>query len=274
MFNGMLGSNKNPNQNRYIRLIALSAAQIFFTLPVTVFSLYFNAHYLTVHPWISWDDTHSNYYVVNQIPSFMWRANPISQTLLELNRWTIVIAAFLFFAFFGFAEEARRNYRKAYSFASSSLRLPDFGKSRGNTCPPYTPSRSNGQGIKKGMATILSFKGGFSALGSRSKSETTTERKDSFVVSEYRLTSNASIFGGIDNAPKAFDDLPGDDDSQLAPAPASQNAVRVMPAASNLPVPPPPIARVSVRSLPPGLYPAFPHSPTDSDLYLDPHETV
>jgi hypothetical protein len=45
-------------------------------------------------------------------------------------------------------------------------------------------------------------------------------------------------------------------------------------AVTNFPAPPPPIARVSVRSLPPGLYPAFPHSPTSSDLYLDPTDAV
>jgi len=279
MFNGMLGSNKNANQNRYIRLIALSASQILTTLPVALFSLYANAHYLTVHPWISWEDTHSNYSFVGQVPSFMWRANSVSQALLELNRWTVVVAAFFFFAFFGFAEEARRHYRKAYSFASSSLlRLPDLRKSKGSgSFPPYTPSSSFGHGFKKGMTTLSSFKDGFSALGSRSKSEiTTTERKDSFLVSEYRLTSSASIFEGVDNQPKALEISPGDDVSQLAPAPAhvSRSAIEALAAVSNFPVPPPPIARVSVRSLPPGLYPAFPHSPTASDLYPDPSESV
>ena len=128
MVNGMLGSNKNPNQSRYIRLIVLSASQIITSLPLSLFNLYANAFYLPVHPWISWDDTHANYSHVNQFPSVMWRAGPTSGPLLELNRWIIVIAALLFFAFFGFAEEARRHYRKAYSFATSSLRLSDSRK--------------------------------------------------------------------------------------------------------------------------------------------------
>jgi len=283
MLNGMLGSIKNPNQNRYIRLIALSASQILTTLPVSLFSLYANAYLLPVHPWISWDDTHSGYSVVNQIPSVVWRADLTSGLLPELNRWIIVIAAFFFFGFFGFAEEARRHYRKAYSFATSSLRLPDLRKSRGassSPSPPYTPSSSFGHFFKRGMTAFSSFKDDFSALGSRTStnSETTTERKDSFLVSEYRLTSSDSIFEGVDNSPaKALEiSHPGDDDSQLAPAPApvSRSAIEALAAVSNFPVPPPPIARVSVRSLPPGLYPAFPHSPTASDLYLDPAEAV
>jgi len=297
MFNGMLGSNKNSNQSRYNRLIALSASQIFTTLPVSLFGLYLDTHILTVNPWISWDNTHSDYSFVGQYPSIMWRADPVSGVIFELQRWIPVLAAFLFFVFFGFAEEARKHYRKAYSFASSSLHLPDFSsssKSKASTSssPPYTPSSSFGfgQSFKRGIATFSSsfkFKDGFSSLGSGnsnlSKSEITTtttrtERKDSFLVSEYRLTSSSSIFEGVDNPPKALKILPGDDDSQLAPAPApapaSRSAIEALSAVSNFPAPPPPIARVPVRSLPPGLYPSFPHSPTSSDLYLDPSDSV
>lgn len=277
MFNGMLGSNKSPNQNRYNRLIALSAIQIVTFLPVAIFGLYVNTHYLTVHPWISWDDTHSDYSFVGQIPSFVWRADPVLQAVTELNRWIIVISAFSFFAFFGFAEEARRNYRKAYSFATSSLlsRLPDSRKSGGGNT--FTPSSSFGQGFK-----FSAFKSGFSSIGS-SKFETTTitaERKDSFSVFEHRLTSSASIFEGVVNPPKAVEFLSGNDDSQLAPTPApvpatvSRSAIEALAAVTSFPAPPPPIARVSVHSFPPGLYPAFPHSPTSSDLYLDPTDAV
>ena len=283
MFNGMLGSNKNPNQNRYNRLIALSASQIIMGLPVAFFSLYVNVHHLTVNPWISWDNTHSDYSFVGEVPSSMWRADPVVQAVAELtDRWIVVVSAFAFFAFFGFAEEARRNYRKAYSFATSTLRMPDFRKSGNSSSQPCTPSSSFGHSFK-----FSAFKNSFSSLGSttHSKSETitnstTAERKDSFLVSEYRLTSSSSIFEGVGgNAPKALEILPGDDNSQLTPTPApapapaavSRSALEALAAVTNFPAPPPPIARVSIRSLPPGL---FPHSPTASDLYLDPSETA
>jgi pheromone a factor receptor len=280
MFNGLPGSNQNPNQSRYNRLIALSAVEILGSLPVSLYTLYANAYYIPVQPWISWENTHYHYFAVDQVSSAEWHADATSGAMLEVNRWIPVIAAFLFFLFFGFAEEARRHYRKAYSHASSSLRLPALrtGKSGASgSSPPYTPSSSFGHSFKRGMATFSSFKDGFSTLGSsRSKSETTiTERKDSFLVSEYRLTSNSSIFEGVDNPEKALEiSPPGDDDSKLAPAPASRSAIEALAAVSNLPVPPPPIARVSICSLPPGLYPAFPHSPTSSDLYFDPAEAV
>lgn len=41
--------------------------------------------------------------------------------MLELSRWIIVVCGLLFFAFFGFAQEARTNYRKAYLTIVGSL---------------------------------------------------------------------------------------------------------------------------------------------------------
>ncbi|KAF8486997.1 STE3-domain-containing protein [Russula ochroleuca] len=259
MFSRMPGSNKSPNQNRYFRLIALSAAQISCSLPLSIFSIYSNAHYQTIYPWISWENTHFHYSFVGQFPSVLWRSSSVVQLMLELTRWNIVLSAFLFFAFFGFAEEARKHYRIAYSFANRSLHLPDLGRSKANSSPPYTPSSSFGHSFKKGLVTF----------GSRSTSETITERKDSLLTSEYRLTSDSSIFEGIDNPPNAFQDLPGEDDSQLVPA--SQSAVEV----SGLPVPPPPIASVPPRIFPPHrLDSPLPHRPTSSNLYRDPSENV
>lgn len=289
MFSGILGSaNKNPNQNRYNRLIGLTAFQILLSLPAIIFILYVDSQVLTVHPWISWEDTHFDYSFVGQIPSFEWRADPVLQAVAEFDRWLPVVCAFSFFAFFGFAEEARRNYSKAYSFATSSLHIPNFRKSGGtisnssSRSPAFTPSSSFGNSFK-----FSAFKSGFSAFSSNRgyKSEitittTTAERKDSFLVSQYRLTSSDSIFEGIVNPPKAFELSPGDDDSQLAHTPApppvavSRSAIEALAAVTRFPAPPPPIARVSVRSLPPGLYPEFPHSPTTSDLHVDPSERV
>ncbi|KAI0276044.1 pheromone A receptor-domain-containing protein [Russula aff. rugulosa BPL654] len=289
MFSGILGSaNKNPNQNRYNRLIGLTASQILLSLPAIIFALYVDSQVLTVHPWISWENTHFDYSFVGQIPSFEWRADPVLQTVAELDRWLPVVCAFSFFAFFGFAEEARRNYSKAYSFATSSLHIPNFRKSgvtnsnNSSRSPPFTPSSSFGNSFK-----FSAFKSGFSAFSSNRGYEseitittTTAERKDSFLVSQYRLTSSDSIFEGIVNPPKAFELSPSDDDSQLAHTPApppvavSRSAIEALAAVTRFPAPPPPIARVSVRSLPPGLYPEFPHSPTASDLHVDPSENV
>jgi pheromone a factor receptor len=268
MFSGMLGSNKNPNHNRYIRLIALSATQISYSLPASLYILYFDAHVLTLFPWISWENTHFNYSRVDQIPSIIWRSSP-TQTIIEVLRWNTVLSAFLFFAYFGFAEEAQKHYRIVYSFASSSLRLPDLRKSGASSSPPYTPSSSFGGGFKKGVVSFFSSKDSFSTLESRGKFENVTERKDSFLVSEYRLTSSASIFEGVDHTAKVLALLPDEDDFKLAPN--SQSAVGALPVS----IPPPPIAHVSVRIVPLNrLNSPLPHRPTSSDLYRDASKKV
>jgi hypothetical protein len=257
LFNGLSsGSNRNPNQSRYNRLIALSAFQILCTLPITLFEIYLNAHSITVYPWISWENTHYNYSFVGQFPSFVWRASSTSTFMVELTRWYPVVSAILFFGFFGFAEEARKHYHLAYLFASRSLGLPDFGKSKTNSSPNHTPFSSFGPVFKKDVLTLFSFNNGFSGLGSRGKSETITERKASSLVAEYRLTSSGSIFGGVDHPPKALEAW-SDDDNFPPPG---------------LPVTPPPIAhaRVPLHRLDSPL----PHRPTSSNLNLDSSEKV
>jgi len=270
----MLGSNKSVSSNRYIRLIALSSVTILISLPINLYLVYFDACVIPVSPWISWDDTHAHYSRVAQTPSFIWRSQPVLQTVLEAYRWLTVLAAFIFFAFFGFAEEARKHYRMAYSFASSRLHLPQFGTSRGSGSAT-TSASSFGPSLKKGMATLVPFKDGFVALGnhSRDQPEMTMERKSSSAVSQYRLTSDSSIFKNIDNQLNALGFPP--DESDFRPAPASRKAVVMSPApvASGFPAPPPAVANVAVLPIPSGrLNSPLPHRPTSS--FFDHSENV
>jgi hypothetical protein len=232
-------------------------------VPITITNLWFNTTSIPIYPWISWEDTHFNYSFVGQYPSFEWRANASLATALEFTRWTPVFATFIFFLFFGFAEEARKHYRLAYSFASSRLRLPEIGSSRASSSSPNSPASSFGPGLKKGMATLFSFKDGFSGLGS---DDTMIERKASSALSDHRLTSDISIFEGIDNEPKIIGD-----DARLGSS--RQSIVVAMPAIPPVPVLPPPIADTARPPIPPGrLNSPLPHRPTSS--YLDIPEDV
>ncbi|KAI0250480.1 hypothetical protein BJV78DRAFT_1283251 [Lactifluus subvellereus] len=51
---------------------------------------------------------------IMQIPSSVWKHDRISLLGPEMLRWSLVLCAFVFFAFFGFADEARQDYRRAY----------------------------------------------------------------------------------------------------------------------------------------------------------------
>ena len=51
---------------------------------------------------------------VDQIPATIWRSDPNANTGIEMSRWLIVVCGLIFFAFFGFADEAQRHYKIAF----------------------------------------------------------------------------------------------------------------------------------------------------------------
>lgn len=94
--------------------MALAMSEIIFTTPLAVFTLYLNMVMSPVAPWISWADTHYEYFRIRQIPAILWRSDHTHVIALEFTRWVAPLCAFVFFAFFGFADEARKNYSKLF----------------------------------------------------------------------------------------------------------------------------------------------------------------
>jgi pheromone a factor receptor len=142
-----LSSNKSLTLSRYLRLMALAMAETMCTTPLGVFAIVLNATTMEVSPWRSWADTHYNYSRVELIPSLLWRQNRLLVASLELSRWAPVFCAFVFFFFFGFAEESRRNYSNLFSRILRALDIT----------PRSTSSRE-----KKGRLSLKSAFGSFS----------------------------------------------------------------------------------------------------------------
>ncbi|KAK1225163.1 a-factor receptor [Marasmius sp. AFHP31] len=113
-FAQFMNSNTSMNMSRYLRLMILSVVDILFTIPLGAYVVYIGTHGVDLQPWISWDETHFNWLRVVQVPAFIWRNDASFQISIELNRWLSVFCAFLFFALFGFASEAKKNYRTAF----------------------------------------------------------------------------------------------------------------------------------------------------------------
>jgi pheromone a factor receptor len=93
--------------------MALACTEILCTTPLGTAVTSLNIRQ-GVSPWKSWDDTHFGYSRIDQVPRLLWRQNRGSVIGLELNRWLAHVCAFVFFMFFGFVQEARRNYRSAF----------------------------------------------------------------------------------------------------------------------------------------------------------------
>jgi pheromone a factor receptor len=103
--------------------MALAGVELLCTIPLSVFLMVLNATAQPIEPWISWNDVHSNFSDVWLIPAADWNMNRWTVVGIQINRWSGPFCAFVFFAFFGFASEARKNYYNAISKILVSCRL-------------------------------------------------------------------------------------------------------------------------------------------------------
>jgi hypothetical protein len=113
-------SSTRLTRTRYIRLMIISATEILGTVPLGTIWIVKTAK-SGVSPWRGWANTHENYSAVYQFPASVWKNDPYGVFALETYRWALVLCAFLFFALFGFAEEARLHYRRVYTTIASRV---------------------------------------------------------------------------------------------------------------------------------------------------------
>jgi pheromone a factor receptor len=145
-FKELLSANSNLNSNRYFRLMCLAATEIICTIPLSCWSIFLNVTSETIEPYNGWVNVHSDFSAVDQFPSVIWEANSGIAISLETSRWFVVMCAIIFFAYFGFADEARKNYRAAIGSVAKRVGLSTSGGSFGSTLWSSTGSKSsNGQ---------------------------------------------------------------------------------------------------------------------------------
>ncbi|KAF9040039.1 pheromone A receptor-domain-containing protein [Panaeolus papilionaceus] len=114
-FNQIVTSHNAMSMSRYMRLILLALVDVLCTLPLGIYSVYSGNKGVGLAPWISWEDTHYNFSRVGLVPTVYWYNNTDFHTAVELTRWLPVVCAFMFFALFGFATEAQKHYKLAFS---------------------------------------------------------------------------------------------------------------------------------------------------------------
>lgn len=113
-FSELLSISSSLTMSRYFRLMLFSCLEMSGTIPVSVYSTYIITKGVPISPWISWADTHYNFSFVEQIPADVWRSYAPRRINAEMTRWLFPCSALLFFALFGFAQEARKQYMKAF----------------------------------------------------------------------------------------------------------------------------------------------------------------
>jgi pheromone a factor receptor len=116
-FNEIMSSNRGLNQSRYIRLMMLASCDMLITTPLSTYFMAWGIKRIIQlgNPSYSWARLRHNYSHIPEITSIQLKANPAKLTSAELTRWSVVVCAFIFFAFFGFADEAWIHYRRVYT---------------------------------------------------------------------------------------------------------------------------------------------------------------
>jgi pheromone a factor receptor len=124
-FRQLLSFGQGINRGRYFRLMVFSSVDAFGSIPLATYVLVSDVKSGVV-PWKSWAYTHRHYSDIIQIPASEWKNGP-DAIWLEMFRWVIVACAFVFFAFFGFGDEAYKHYHLAYTSISRRIGYSSSG---------------------------------------------------------------------------------------------------------------------------------------------------
>ncbi|KIK67548.1 hypothetical protein GYMLUDRAFT_155738 [Collybiopsis luxurians FD-317 M1] len=125
-FAKVAGNGSGMSPSRYIRLMLLVFVDMICNTPIGVFSI-IAASRSAVLPFTTFSET-VDFSKIEFVPASEWKADTVTRAVVEINRWVPpVFCAFVFFAFFGFAEEAKKNYKKGFE---SVKRIFSRGQSR------------------------------------------------------------------------------------------------------------------------------------------------
>ncbi|KAI9057578.1 B mating type pheromone receptor [Trametes sanguinea] len=106
-------SNSALSTGRYLRLVAMSILQIVWQTTLTALTMYDNIS-PGLRPWTNWADVHSDFGRVDTIPMFVYPVSYQRQFFLFL--WVMPVSSYIFFIFFGFGEEAVKDYKNAFKW--------------------------------------------------------------------------------------------------------------------------------------------------------------
>lgn len=230
-FNELMSSNKNLTFHRYMRLMGLATIEIACTIPLASWNLYMQSR-SPLYVWKGLADLHYDFSRVGQYPALFWYPNPLARAAILFDIWDIIICAFVFFAFFGCAEEARKHYSIAATTVAKRVGLSTSWLTRSTATSSYTHG-SKPATSALGRITIPTF--------------VQHKRRPSFDSFSDRLSTSISI--GDEETP--VDDLKAPyspsqhsaGSSTFIPSPASAKDAEKAPAFV-FPPPPAPPARV------------------------------
>lgn len=108
--------------NRYLRLMALAITEVIWQITLTVLPMYDNIAF-GLRPWTNWADVHSDWLRVDQYHQADFL--PAYRRQMVLFFFVMPASSLLFFLFFGFGEQAMKDYRQTADWIRCKIiRLP------------------------------------------------------------------------------------------------------------------------------------------------------
>ncbi|TFY75333.1 hypothetical protein EWM64_g8679 [Hericium alpestre] len=102
-------SNSGLTTARYFRLMLMAVVEMFWTIVVSALNVYFTTR-SGLRPWTGWGDVHFDFPQIGQFPFVLISMDDRRWTFALW--WTLPVSSYIFFLFFGFGEDALREYRK------------------------------------------------------------------------------------------------------------------------------------------------------------------
>ncbi|KIM27261.1 hypothetical protein M408DRAFT_330161 [Serendipita vermifera MAFF 305830] len=110
-YDAVLASGSSINKDKYSRLLCLAAVSVVFHLPLSLWVMLYSATVLHVSPWISWEDTHSNYGRIAYYSRLTLSQLPDLVTQMSVVYWSTALCGFNYFILFAFGEEVVKYYQ-------------------------------------------------------------------------------------------------------------------------------------------------------------------
>lgn len=103
---------------RYLRLMAMSAVEMFWASLIMGINLYFS-YSDGLRPWISWDNVHSDFSRIGQFPTVLIPTTTLRWTYFLW--WSTPASSLIFFVFFAFGQDAVREYSTAIQWVMRNI---------------------------------------------------------------------------------------------------------------------------------------------------------
>lgn len=121
-------STSTLTTSRYLRLMAMAALQMVWSISVSSYTLWFNATMQPLRPWTTWADVHSDWGRIGLFPALF---SPPSVDKAYYILWLLVpVSTFGFVAFFAFGKDAMDEYSRLFAWLCVKVfRRPSSAKS-------------------------------------------------------------------------------------------------------------------------------------------------